>query len=69
MCIYIYIYIYIYHQILIKILYKVKWMVKFVKTTSPSPHAHFFLSTTRHLGKIKLHMLFGLKKFFEQTKI
>ena len=60
-------------QILIKIKHKVKQMVKFDKTT-PSSNAHLCLSTTKHLGKIKLHMVFALfvislKKFFEQTKI
>ena len=34
---------------------------------------HSFLSTIKHLGKIRLHMIFtvsvnSLKKFFEQTK-
>ena len=57
------------HQILIKIKHKVKWMVKFVKSTSPSSHVHSLVSTTKHLGKIKLHMVFSLKKFFEQTKV
>ena len=40
------------------------WIVKFVKTTSPSSHTHALLSTTKHLGKIKLHMVFSLKVFF-----
>ena len=51
----------------LKIKHKVKWMVKFAKTTSPSSHAHSLLSTTKHLGKIKLHMVFSLKNFFELT--
>ena len=44
--------------------HKVKAMVKSVKTTSHSFHAHFLLSTIKHLGKIKLHMVFSLKSFF-----
>ena len=43
-------------------------MVQFDNTTSPS-HANSILSTTKDLGKIKLHMVFSLKIFFEQTKI
>ena len=41
---------------------KVKWIVKCVKTLNlPSfLPAHSFLSTTRLLGKIKLHMIFEL---------
>ena len=70
--IYIYMYMYIYIYCLISkrrssIVKNVKWMVKFVKTTSS--HAHSLLSTTKHLGKIKLQMVFSLKFFFEQTKI
>ena len=72
--IYVYICIYIIHSLpnfkkevfySLKIKHKVKWMVKFVKTTSPSSHAHSLLSTTKHWGKIKLHMVFRLKSFFE----
>ena len=66
-CIYIYVHRYIYVCI-----YKFKH--KFNINLTPSSHKHPFLSTTKHLGKIRLHMAFTLfvnspKKFFEQTKI
>ena len=66
-------------QTLIKIKHKVKWIVKFAKTwnlhhplppTCPSSHVHSFLGTTKHLEKIRLHMVYttfvnSLKRFFE----
>ena len=63
-------------QTLIKIKNKVKRMVKVVKARNshPSSYVQSFLSTTKHLEKIWLHMVFTLfdnilKMFFEQTKI
>ena len=56
-------------QILIKTKHKVKWMVKFAKSTSPTSHARSFLSKIKHLGKIKLDVVFSLKKIIKQTKI
>ena len=63
-------------QPLIEIKNKVKRMVKVVRArNSPPPsHVQSFLSTTKHLEKIWLHMVFTLfvnilKFFFEQTKI
>ena len=52
-------------QALMKIKHKVKWMLKFVKTKKiipllPQALAHYFFSTSKHLGKIKLHMVFTL---------
>ena len=40
-----------------------KWMIKVVKTGNsppPSSYVHSFLSTTKHLEKIQLHMVFTL---------
>ena len=63
-------------QTLIKIKHKVKWMIKVLKTRNLPPlfYMHSFLSTTKLLEKIRLHMVFRffvniVKKFFEQTKI
>ena len=63
-------------QPLIEIKNKVKRMVKVVRArNSPPPsHVQSFISTTKHLEKIWLHMVFTLfvnilKFFFEQTKI
>ena len=64
-------------QSLIKIKRKMKWIVKLSKHEIypfPSSHVHSFLSTTKHLEKIMLHMVFTffvniLKTFFEQIKI
>ena len=64
-------------QTLIKIKHKVKWMIKVLKTRNLPPlssYMHSFLSATKLLEKIRLHMvctLFAniLKKFFEQIKI
>ena len=59
-------------QTLIKIKYKVKWMIKVLKTRNLPPlssYMHSFLSATKLLETIWLHMLFTLfvnilKKFF-----
>ena len=59
-------------QTLIKIKHKVKWMIKVLKTRNLPPlssYMHSFLSATKLLEKIWLHMLFTLfvnilKKFF-----
>ena len=45
-----------------------------MKFTTPSSHTYSFLSKTKHLENIRLHIAFtvfvnSLKKFFEQTKI
>ena len=64
-------------QTLTKIKHKMKWMTKVLKTKnspSPSSYMHSFLSTTKHLEKIRLHMVFTLlviilKNFFERNKI
>ena len=48
-------------QTLIKINNKVKWMIKVLKTRNLPPissYMHYFLSTTKLLGKIRLHMVF-----------
>ena len=47
-------------QTIVKIIHKMKRMVKFVKKwiLTPSSYAHSFLSTTKHLGKIRLHIGF-----------
>ena len=58
-------------QTLIKIKHKVKWMIKVLKARNlpPLSYMHSFLSTTKLLEKIQLHMVFTLfvnilKKFF-----
>ena len=64
-------------QALIKTKHKVNWTVKVVNTRNsppPSSYVHSFLSTTKHLEKIRLHMVFTLfvnilTNFFEPTKI
>ena len=54
-CIYVYIYI-IYiciGQTLLKIKHKVKWMINLSKHKTPYSHTHSFVSTIKHLGKIR----------------
>ena len=64
-------------QTLIKIKHKVKWKIEVLKTRNLTPLSSYmdsFLSTTKLLEKIRLHMVFTLfvnilKNFFEQIKI